>query len=264
MNLAVLDYNVSFFRVRNVFQEGYNDPYLNSDVLGVQNLCKDLNPDVICFQEFFNDQNSQIYNSITRFGELGYQYYLMSSPRHDNGLNRGLITFSRFPIVKAGIIVQSENRYNGAIYTDLKIKEDTIRLINVHLNSMELHLSRRGNRNILSYFYDTYTNTNRIKQNQLNTISAFIDNSDIPIIVVGDFNDNQYSYTYKQLASRFANGQKESGNGLGLTYYSKIPLLAFRIDHLFYSHSIRSMEFKTLSNFDYSEHKPIWAKLSVN
>ncbi|MGJ3234261.1 endonuclease/exonuclease/phosphatase family protein [Marivirga sp.] len=257
-NIKILSYNVSFFSVKKVFKKDYFDSSKNKEVQLIRQFAHKESPDVMCLQEFFNDENSTIYNSIERFEKLGYHYFLKSKPRHDNGLNRGLITFSKYPIINSDIIAESNREYNGAILTDLKISEkDTIRLINVHLTSMELNKGSKSWIEFIKPFYSAYTTATVERINQLEDIMSYIKNCPYKVILVGDFNETQYSYLYKSIKSLMNNSFEEKGNGLGITFPFKIPGVGVRIDHMFYTPAIEIIDFNTLTDLEHSEHKPI-------
>ena len=263
--LSIFDYNVSFFSVKRVFKPIYYKREHNQIVEKIRNTALETQPDIICFQEFFNDKNSPFYNTMERMDSLGYDHFLKSSPRHDNGLNRGLITFSKHPIVASGIIAEASKAYNGAIYTDVKISASKIiRVINVHLSSMELFLGKRTALNMAKFFLRTYTNAAEERQDQLAKIKSFIEDSPYEVIVCGDFNETQYSYTYKQIKSLLNNSQESVGGGFGATFPSKVPGLSFRIDHMFYSDALEAHKFHTFKKLQYSEHKPILGTFEIN
>lgn len=263
-NLKVLSYNVSFFSVETVFKKDYYDPNHNKEVSRIRELINNEKPDVICFQEFFNDKNSDIYNTVARFKKLGYQNFLKSNPRHDNGLNRGLITFSKYPIIKSEIIAESNKEYNGAILTDLKVSDkDTIRLINVHLSSMELYKGRKSWISFIKSFYRAYTAATKERIKQLESIKSYLINSPYELILAGDFNETPYSYIYQSVNSLLDNSFEAEGHGVGTTFSFKIPGVGVRIDHMFHTSSIKILDFNTLKELEYSEHKPIIGSFKV-
>ena len=81
-----------------------------------------------------------------------------------------------------------------------------------------------------------------------------IKNSPYPVVLCGDFNDTPVSYCYNVVSKSLEDSFIESGSGVGTTYIGKIP--SNRIDYIFHSDQLESMEFKT-HQVSYSDHKPI-------
>ena len=263
-DIQLLSYNVSFFSVPTVFKEVYYQRENNQTVFSILERVDSLNPDIISFQEFFNDKKSPFYNVVQQLESKGYHSYLKSSPRHHNGTDRGIITFSKFPIVDKGVICESKNTYNGAIYTDLKINtKDTIRLINAHLTSMAFYSKSSNPLQLMKQFYYAYSTATRERISQLQEIQEMIDSSPHPIVLTGDLNETPDSYLYKQLESSLENAYETTGKGISPTYSSKIPGLAFRIDHIFYDEAILNTSFETYKDWKLSEHNAIKASLEL-
>src|SRR5690606_11878790 len=61
-------------------------------------------------------------------------YYTDNVPRK---LNFGMATFSKYPIVRKKMI-DFEESLNGAISSDIVVRNDTIRVFNCHLQSIRL------------------------------------------------------------------------------------------------------------------------------
>jgi endonuclease/exonuclease/phosphatase (EEP) superfamily protein YafD len=80
-------------------------------------------------------------------------------------------------------------------------------------------------------------------------------------ILVGDFNDVPYSYTYFTLRNIMDNGFEKAGKGFGFTY-NKV-LFFLRIDNIFYDQDLGILDFKTHSEVDYSDHYPVSAVFSL-
>jgi exonuclease III len=67
------------------------------DYLATSNIIQRVQPDVICFQELYADEDMQAW--ITLAAQLGYPYYAMSSGGSlDNSLRTGI--WSKYPITR--------------------------------------------------------------------------------------------------------------------------------------------------------------------
>jgi endonuclease/exonuclease/phosphatase family metal-dependent hydrolase len=232
----------------------------------------DEKPQIICFQEFLTQKFSGYTSDdlIKELDDTPYNHinYISFQPK---GNNLGIATFSSFPIVNKGYI-KFENSVNTAIYTDIKINSDTIRVYNCHLQSIHLKKSNYG---FIDSLILKYNNkhldelkdiSSRLKNayikraRQVDILSANIRNSKYPVIVCGDFNDTPVSYTYRKMKGKFSDAYLESGYGIGNTYLGNFP--SFRIDYIFHSKKIKSFNFET-GRIKWSDHYPVTCEMVI-
>jgi endonuclease/exonuclease/phosphatase family metal-dependent hydrolase len=258
--ISVLSYNVRVFNVYTHLRKERPQiaremmEWINSD-----------NSDIKCFQDFYNDNNSDLYNSLPRLAQKGkYKYYFTKTTKNRIGATFGLAIFTKYPILKFGNI-NFESSFNKGVYVDLKIKNDTIRVINIHLESMSIDenalLSREGAKGSLTYLMKVLKNGMMKRAQQLDEVEKVIIASPHRIILCGDLNDMPYTYTYRKLSSYLNNSFEDVGNGLGFSYNGKLFFL--RIDNQFYSDGIKVKTFETLRNINYSDHFPLKATYSL-
>jgi len=260
----LLSYNTSFFHVKNVFKPGYYLEEQNRTVGEISSYLINEAPEIVCLQEFFNDESSDFYNVISQFKRLGYHHYMKSNTQHDNGLERGIITFSKFPIINKGIVAKSINRYNGAIFTDLRLNDGSIlRVVNVHLTSMETKKSGVALLNNLRAFIYSFKQATADRLNQMNQIDSLLESYEGKIIIAGDFNETPHSFLYKSFNDSFLNAHEEQGSGFGFTYPLNFLNLALRIDNIFYSADLEINTFETKSDIGFSDHYPIKAMFTL-
>ncbi|WP_020531107.1 endonuclease/exonuclease/phosphatase family protein [Flexithrix dorotheae] len=250
---SIVSYNTSFFNKKTTFSEEYYDPLSNTDAIEINDWLKSNNADIICLQEFFDDVNSSILNNVASISEAGgYYHNFVYKQKHDNGIREGLIIFSKYPIIEKGTVFLSENHYNGAIYADLKINSDTVRIINAHLESMRLG----SKANYLTGLIKAYKR-GVVKHNlQLEQLLSFIKNTPYKMILCGDLNETPYSFVYNKLGNDLYNAFENGGSGFGFSYNSSIlPFL--RIDNQFYDTRIKLIRFDTKMDCKASKHFPI-------
>jgi endonuclease/exonuclease/phosphatase (EEP) superfamily protein YafD len=164
------------------------------------------------------------------------------------------------------------NTYNTAMYNDIIVKQDTIRIFNCHLQSIRF---LKGDYDFLDSIQFSMTEKNKtgiktisyklreafkLRAHQVNHISELIEKSPHPVILCGDFNDTPVSYTYKRMKGNLRDAFRESGKGIGNTYNGKVP--HFRIDYIFHSNIFTSSGYK-MRHEDYSDHFPILCKISI-
>ena len=257
-SLRVLSYNVSFFSVPTVFSKQYSMPDYNMLVTNAIGWLKQNDADILCLQEFFDDEDSDIYNTVDALTkDTGYQHHFVYKDQVKNRTRRGLIILSKFPIVDRGTIFTSENHYNGAVYADVQTPQGTVRMINVHLESMRLGTLKRNIFGALS----AYKRGIAMHALQADQLIAFIRESPHPIILCGDLNETPYSYVYHQLAIVMNNAFEEAGQGFGVTYLGK-RLSFLRIDQQFATPGLRILRYTTHHDITFSQHLPIEASYS--
>jgi len=148
---------------------------------------------------------------------LPYKYEKISG----NRFKHGQAIFSKFPIINSGSI-EFPNTSNNAIYADVVKGSDTIRVYNIHLQSLHIDanvqkLAKENSEELIKGVGETF------KMQQIQT-ELFIKNKnrcDYPILIGGDFNNTAFSYVYGKIREGLKDTFKEAGNGFGRTYNFK-------------------------------------------
>ena len=223
-------------------------------------------PDILCFQEFFTSSRAgQRESDIqVRLEQLPYSsvFYTVES---NQGKGVGLATFSRYPVIKTSRI-PFDNSVNQAVYSDILIHQDTIRVINVHLQSVKFGQENYSFLDTLSLKYSNrqlegalnigvrLRDAFAMRAEQARIIDRYIEASPYPVIVAGDFNDTPVSYAYRRVSGDLQDAFKSRGRGIGNTYAGDLPLL--RIDHLLFDDAFRIKSFSRVKK-KFSDHYPI-------
>ena len=209
--------------------------------------------DVKCFQEFLN--RPLLVNALSK--ELRYSYI--------DGYAGSYAIFSKYPIVNSGKLYE-DKRKNNILFADLVVNRDTIRVYNVHLQSMAINVDDVVDSERLKERYQVvgrkFGEGSVTRARQVKELIAHASNSSYPTILTGDFNDIPYSFNYMQLAAAFDNAFEHGGRGFGFTYNGKLPFL--RIDNQFFSEGIAVNKFETLSDIKYSDHHPVLGIYSLS
>lgn len=265
-DFSVMSYNVRLFDLYN----WSNNKATKNKILDFLTTEK---PDIMCIQEFYYDESGKFktLESIKKFEHVKY-YHAEYTYEVQDIYNFGIATFSKYPIINRGSL-SFQNTNNISIYSDIVINDDTIRIYNNHLQSIKLQpenynyidslkfLSNEDER--ISGIVDIYK---RIKEAyikrafQVEVITDHIQNSPYPVVIVGDFNDSPFSYTYRRMKENRLDAFIEKGNGIGNTYIRAFP--SFRIDYILHSHSIICNYYKKFRIY-YSDHYPIMAKFTI-
>lgn len=263
--LKALSYNVRGF---NIYQWS-QDPEAKKEIF---EFLESQEPQLVCFQEYFTSEKSgQTHEQISR--QLDYlphsAVYYTADPANRNGF--GIATFSKHPIVKKSRIPFNSS-FNAAMYTDIQFRSDTIRVFNIHLQSISFQEDNYA-------FIDTarfkYSNEqiselraigSRLKTafamraEQAKVIASYINDSPYAVVVMGDFNDTPQSYAYRKIKKGLDDSFRKAGRGFGNTYAGELP--SFRIDYIMHGPPLLSAEFKRIKT-DHSDHYPISTKLYI-
>lgn len=174
----------------------------------------------------------------------------------------GLAIFSKYPIINSGSINFPTAGNNNAIFADIVIQKDTLRVINVHLQSFEVkpkmdRIEQEHSKRVFLGMGQTFVQ----QQDQMELVLEVVKNSPHKVIVFGDFNNTAYSYIYREFLSEgFKDAFKQRGNGTGKTFnFDYFPL---RIDYIFVDENISVTGFET-EEVKFSDHFPIKAKIKL-
>ena len=259
-NLKVITYNT---RVFNVY---FNNGKDTSSVRKMIDWINNEKADVVCFQEFYNDPGSSNFNTLKRIRDYN-TYYYFHSPKVVNkiGAEFGDIIFSKYPIVKNGEISFGKNTMNKVIYADIKVKSDTIRIYNMHLQSMHIREDELINAEDLQsgfrHLVSNLKNGFMQRAGQIRILKEDLEACPHPVILCGDLNDLPYSYAYRKLDSDLNSGFTKAGNGFGFTFNGKLFFL--RIDNQFFSEELKIHSYKTHRDMKCSDHFPVSATYSI-
>ncbi len=214
---------------------------------------------------FVDSQNS----AIVCLQEYNHSRYLKSgksllSKRYPFTHREGEIaTFSQFPIVNRQHINFSRKEYAKGIFSDIVILQDTLRILNIHLESNQLSsdnkedikhfLNEKGkNAKNLKFVYSKLKRASLHRSTQVEKLLELVKNSPYPVVLCGDFNDTPLSYSYQQIKNHLNDSFIEGGKGRGLSFSE--GLINVRIDYIF---SNLKMYNHRVCEVNYSDHKPI-------
>lgn len=222
--------------------------------------------DIICLQEFYDRPQSYIYNTTQRLSENAYKHYYYS-PMITMGTrgSLGLMIMSRHKIVGKGTIFKSERNNNQILYADVKLPQGTVRVYNVHMQSIGLleeeldfiQHPEEAKRRLLPRVFRKLRSGFVKRSQQLAVLENSIAQSPYPVLVCGDINELPYGNTYFRLKRRLQNAFEEAGSGFGFTFRGGLPGL--RIDHQFADQNFKVTGFEVHRDVNQSDHYPIAA-----
>ncbi len=267
---TIVSYNIQSFRT---FYNHQSLSYLDS----LTEFLTELKPDILCFQEYYNDleMEQDITSKMKTSLGLKYSYVNARLTRFDR-YQFGLAVFSRFPLISSGRLLNANYKdelytTNYATYSDILIYQDTFRLYNVHLESIKISgddkwlesLDMGSPREISKESKKLFSKLKEafiFRANQIKPIREHINNSPHPVIICGDFNDTPASWAYQQMSQGLQDAFMEGGSGTGKTYNGKYP--SFRIDYILTADEIKIHWFET-HYAGFSDHFPVMAVCSI-
>lgn len=242
-NLSVMSYNVRGF---NKYEELEN-PNVFEDIKAFVNKEQ---PDIICFQEPDYGRKKEYLKD--------YPYHSLEYIYMNGKVLLGF--FSKYPIIETDFICFPKS-HNNAAYADILYKQDTIRVYNVHLQSLGVSPGKHaftGQRS--DRLVKKLSRKFGQQQQQAKMVATHMEENSYKQILCGDFNNNQFSNAYKTLKGDKQDTFMEKGLGYGRTLnFHKIPV---RIDFIF---ADPAFEVKSHKNYDvyYSDHYPIMASFEL-
>lgn len=258
----ILSYNLSFLKINEVFSEKYYQATENDTFLELNEFLLDKNTEILCFQEFFTDKKFMQYNIDQKLKTQDYQGVFYSKPFHDNGIVRGLAIYSKFELINHDTIFFSENRFNGAMYADIIVNNDTLRVVNVHLESNQLNPPDDGLLAGSIYFWKQMKEKKEVRNKQYAILNDFLAKQTLPILLTGDFNSIPFAKKLRNLEKLGFNICSDKPIAISQTLNSKqnLPIV---IDYQLYNKNILPIDYSTIYNIRSSDHFPTLGKYII-
>lgn len=206
--------------------------------------------DIMLFQEARESQQKKW--SEDRLGAYEKRYFKL------------LTIYSKYPIIKAEEILDSESENGHMAYFDVDLGKDTVRFINVYMEPMQIK-KELVKEMIQSDTTEEIEISSKVIENklargmqmhakQLKVLIPFIQNSKHPVILASDLNSTPLSYEYQQVNAVLSDSYIQKGKGNATTFHGfKFPI---RIDYLFHSDDFKVVDSKVIRK-KFSDHFPV-------
>ena len=255
-SFTLMSYNVRGFR---------NDSSMRAVDNHVAYLAEHELADIVCFQEYALDiPNVERIDSL--FNARNKRVYMKDVVESGEVMLR---TYSRFPIIGSGSL-SGEGR-GTSLWVDVVVgKNDTLRVFNNHLNSMNIssedssdieqgRILNDGDR--MQSIVERIAKNSSIRAEYADTLRMIIESSPYRNIICGDFNDTPMSYVYGVLREDYFDAFEQSGSGYGYTFR---PMRgALRIDYILHSKELETESYFMDKENELSDHLPITARLKI-
>ncbi len=263
---TVLSFNTRLFSAHDYFNKGSKEKPRQA-IKWLRNT----GADILCLQEFYNEDRITALNALSQLASEGYNAYLtplFGLNRHWEGFY-GVAIFTKFPILNTGDLVFDRNNLNKGVFADVRIGDDTVRIVNIHLHSMSIQSDSLGDKKSYQglkedskYTFRKLKRGFQARAKQIALVDRFVRESPHKVILCGDFNDIPYSYTYQRARRHLRNAFEVAGSGFGFTLNDD-KLFFLRIDNQFYDEALEVHNFKTHREVEFSDHFPISATYSL-
>lgn len=259
-DIEVTTYNVHIFR----------DAEWNGSLDSIAGYVKRSAPDILAIQEYYASSSMPADSIGTVMGGYPYfrTFYIRSEP--GSGVGYGLALYSRYKIVRSEEIV-FENESNGAMYADMIIEGDTVRVFNCHMQTTDVDDTdialvegeerepdtemKAGLKRIMAKL-----KSNGVKRAaQADIVADHVQSSPYPVILCGDFNDVPASYTYKRLSRGLKDGFKAAGRGYARSFRQLHGL--FNVDYILYTPASFECVRYDSPSLPFSDHDPVTVRL---
>ena len=259
--IKLISYNVCQYGGNYKYEEGFDTVY---------NYLKRQQADIVCIQEDVDTWRRYVMHRYQKIYPYNDTTIFSKTATTMNGV--GIHT--RFPIIRKERIAYP-SMANGSVAYYLKTDDDTIIVINNHLEGTHLSKEDRANYKRMlrgKMERDTVKEESMLLISKLGESAAkrapeaeavhqYVEaHRQYPIIVCGDFNDNPISYSRRTIAQGLTDCFAATGKGIGLSYNQKGFFV--RIDHILCSDDFVPYNCEIDSKMDASDHNPIlcWLK----
>lgn len=249
-DFIVMSYNVRLF---NLFK------WIPRDEVGsdIREFINEQNPDILCIQEY--SQTAHVDLRVYK-----HRFIFMQG----KNIKTGQAIFSKYPIINKGNIEFPESD-NLIVYADIRKGKDTIRVYNMHLQSIKISPD-------VNEMQDNVDSINQQKselvvkrislafkqqQKQAEVLMSHKEKCKYPIIICGDMNNSAFSYVYRSIKGNLYDSFEEAGSGFGQTYNFKF--YPARIDYIFADKRMKVKNFQNFPQFKNSDHYPILTRLMI-
>lgn len=261
-NLKILSYNIMGFGASSPTDR--QNPILT--------YLQESRADIICLQEYSTGKTSKHPTQKAIDKALAeYPYHRIDAIGKQRG--NKVACYSKLPILSARPLKYA-SASNGTLVYELAWGDDTLLLINNHLESNKLTKEDKvvyedmlrdpekdkvesGMRQLVGKLAEAAA----LRAPQADSIAREIERSPHrDIIVCGDFNDSPISYTHRVIGQELDDAFTHSGRGLGISYNQN--KFYFRIDHILTSPSLEAFNCTIDRSIAASDHYPVTCRIA--
>ncbi|NDV57587.1 endonuclease/exonuclease/phosphatase family protein [Bacteroides sp. 519] len=233
---------------------------------------KNSGADIVCMQEYIHT-NSKYVTQKDIDTELAMYPHKNIHQVGNKFSGNYIACYSKYPILSAQRL-NYESNHNGSVVYNIKIGNDTVTVINNHLESNKLTLEdKKVYEGMLKspevdkvksgaiHLVRKLGEAQALRAPQAKAVAQAVKNSgNKHIVVCGDFNDTPVSYTHRIISNGLVDAFVASGCGLGISYNQN--KFYFRIDNILTSKNMKTYNCTVDRSIKDSDHYPIWCYIS--
>jgi endonuclease/exonuclease/phosphatase family metal-dependent hydrolase len=232
--------------------------------------------DLLCFQEFYEPDDSAISNIRYIRDKMHFPYYFFSHDYHNriSKYSTGVVIFSKYPFLRNArqtFIPDTTGSTESLIEVDISVNGKRIRIYTTHLQSVLFKPKDFRDVEIIRNAKDSLLQASRslakklklalsLRGYQADTVRRHLDASPYPVIICGDFNDVPNSYTYFHIKGNRQDAFISGSFGIGRTYIHISPTL--RIDYILPDKSFKVLQCSKIVS-PFSDHHAVLADLQL-
>lgn len=237
----------------------------------ILNYLKASGADLLCLQEYATgtDRKRHLMQKEIEEALEAYPYHAITNIGGNSGHANKLACYSKFPILSARPVAY-DSHYNGSVIYRIRVGEDTLTVINNHLESNKLTKQdkvvyeellsvpeKEKMRSGMKQLVKKLAEASAIRAEQADTLAKVLQRvTDGKVIVCGDFNDIPLSYAYHTIARcGLTDAFAHAGLGAGISYNQHH--FYFRIDHILTGKALESYRCYVDRSIKESDHYPI-------
>ena len=243
--ISVMSYNVRMFNAYN----WVDDDEIPDKITGFVNK---KSPDILAMQEY--------YIGASGLRRVYPYHYIKLKNKNDEF---GSAVFSKYPIIDQYSLDFPHQGNNNATYVDIVVEKDTLRIFNVHFQSLNIkpeinELQKEDSKKLLGRIGAGFA----LQQEQAEMMMKEVNKSPHKTLIIGDFNNTVFSYIYEEINpdKRFQDAFLEAGSGFGETF--KLSYFPLRIDFLLIENSMKIQDYNRFK-VEYSDHYPIMTRIQL-
>ncbi len=242
-SISLMSYNVRMFNAYKWVEDDKIPEKITSFIA-------EKDPDILVTQEHFVGVSGMVKRYPYNFIKL-----------KDGGSEFGSAIFSKYPIINTHSVDFPEDGNNNAIFVDIVKNEDTLRVFNVHFQSLNIKpgiddLQKEDSKKLFGRIGYGF----KLQQKQAEMMMAEVEKSPYKTLILGDFNNTAFSYIYKLVrGNRFKDAFLEVGSGFGKTF--NLNYFPLRIDFMMIDEGLKTQTFEVFS-VKLSDHYPIYSTIS--
>ncbi|MCS7243174.1 MAG: endonuclease/exonuclease/phosphatase family protein [Candidatus Calescibacterium sp.] len=244
-NIKLASYNV-----RNLFDK-VDDPLKNdgppkkeSEMLGISEILKKSNADIVALQEI---ENKDILNDLLKIASLDKKYNVIVGKSDDRGIATALLIDKKFNIKNYSINENNTNFKRPPVEAIVELSPGfEVKVYSIHLKS------QRGG-----------VESDIQRQKEAQTLVDMVKNSNIPTILMGDFNDFPNSTVIKTIESNnFKDVRKLDKLSEETKYPTHFSKHVSTLDYIFVSPELEDKVVQNSFNIVGNKENPIASKVS--